>query len=383
MIFDLEEYKSAWNLDPSVHHINHGSFGAIPTVVRAEQARWSDHVQSNPVQFYAREAMPAVQAARGKIAAFLGQRADQIALVRNTTEGSSTTMRGFPFKAGDEAVVLDHEYGAVTYSVERAIVAAGGRLVEIKVPRLATDEEVVKIVEASFTPKTRMFVVDHVTSATARTFPVQALSDLCRSRGIAIVIDASHVPGNIDVDLDKLDPDFWFGNLHKWCSAPLGTGVYRIADRWQEIMRPLIVSWQDFEPYPLQWDMLGTVDLSAWLAAPTAIDFYSKIGWDRARKANTARMRYGRDLAMTELGIGEDQLREEELPLGVVPLFKMSGGREGCAALQAKIATEYKIEVPITTYSDSELYFMRISGQLYNTTKDYEALIPMIRKELK
>jgi len=383
MIFDLEEYKSAWNLDPSVHHINHGSFGAIPTVVRAEQARWSDHVQSNPVQFYAREAMPAVQAARGKIASFLGQRADQIALVRNTTEGSSTTMRGFPFKAGDEAVVLDHEYGAVTYSVERAIVAAGGRLVEIKVPRLASDEEVIKIVEASFTSKTVMFVVDHVTSATARTFPVQALSDLCRSRGIAIVIDASHVPGNFDLDLDKLDADFWFGNLHKWCSAPLGTGVYRIAERWQEIMRPLIVSWQDFEPYPLQWDMLGTVDLSAWLAAPTAIDFYSKIGWDRARKANTARMRYGRDLAMAELGIGEDQLREEELPLGVVPLFKMSGGREGCAALQAKIATEYKIEVPITTYSDSELYFMRISGQLYNTAKDYEALIPMIRKELK
>jgi hypothetical protein len=183
--FDLEEYKSAWKLDPAVHHINHGSFGAIPTVVREEQARWSDHVQSNPVQFYAREAMPAVQAARGKIAAFLGQRADQIALVRNTTEGSSTTMRGFPFKAGDEAVVLDHEYGAVTYSVERAIVAAGGRLVEIKVPRLASDEEVVKIVEASFTSKTVMFVVDHVTSATARTFPVQALSDLCRSRGIA------------------------------------------------------------------------------------------------------------------------------------------------------------------------------------------------------
>lgn len=383
MIFDLEEYRSAWNLDPTVHHINHGSFGAVPTVVRQEQARWSDHIQSNPVAFFAREAMPAIQEARGKIAAFLGQRADQIALVRNTTEGSSTTMRGFPFNSGDEAIVLDHEYGAVTYAVERAIKAAGGSLVEVKVPRLASDEEVVKIVEASFTPKTRMFVVDHVTSATARTFPVQALSDLCRSRNIVIVVDASHVPGNIEIDLDKLDADFWFGNLHKWCSAPLGTGVYRIADRWKEIVRPLIVSWQDFEEYPLPWDMLGTVDPSGWLATPTAIDFYSKIGWARSRAANTARMRYGRDLAMAELGIGADQLREEELPLGVVPLYNVSGGREGCAALQAKIATEYKIEVPITTYSDSELYFMRISGQLYNNASDYEALIPMIRRELK
>ncbi|MEJ6577105.1 MAG: aminotransferase class V-fold PLP-dependent enzyme [Actinomycetes bacterium] len=383
MNFDLEEYREHWNLDPTVHHINHGSFGAVPTIVRNEQARWSDHIQNNPVQFFMREAMPAVQLARGKVAKFLGQRPDQIALVRNTTEGASTTMRGFPFKLGDEAVVLDHEYGAVTYSVERAVIAAGGSLVEVKIPRLASDGEVLRLVESAFTAKTRMFVVDHVTSATARTFPVQELSDLCRAKGIAIVIDASHVPGNIDLDLDKLDADFWFGNLHKWCSAPLGTGVFRIADRWKDVIRPLIVSWQDHESYPMQWDMLGTVDLSGWLATPTAIDFYANIGWERARKANIARMRYGRDLVMKELGISSDQLREEEIPLGVVPLLKMSGGREGCFALQEKIATEYKIEVPITTYSDSEQYFMRISGQLYNIASDYEALIPMIRKELK
>jgi isopenicillin-N epimerase len=383
MNFDLEEYRSHWALDPTVHHINHGSFGAVPTIVRNEQARWSDVIQRNPVQFFAREAMPAVQKARAQIAKFLGQRPDQIALVRNTTEGASTTMRGFPFNPGDEVVVLDHEYGAVTYSVERAIAAAGGSLKEVKIPRLASDSEVLKLVEASFTSKTRMFVVDHVTSATARTFPVQELSDLCRSKGVAIVIDASHVPGNFDLDLDKLDADFWFGNLHKWCSAPLGTGVFRVADRWKEVIRPLIVSWQDHESYPLQWDMLGTVDLSGWLATPTAIGFYENIGWGRVRRANIARMRYGRDLAMKELGISTDQLREEEIPLGVVPLFKMSGGREGCAALQAKIATEYKIEVPITTYSDSDLYFMRISGQLYNNAADYEALIPMIQRELK
>lgn len=383
MEFDLSEYKSAWKLDPDFHHLNHGSFGAIPLVVREAQAQWSNHVQDNPVRFYAREAMAAVQDARAKIATFLGQRPDQIALVRNTTEASSTIMHGFPLKVGDEALVLDHEYGAVTYAVERALKNAGGKVNELKIPRLTPDEEVVNLVEAALTEKTRIFVVDHVTSATARTFPVQVLSDLCRSKGIAIAIDASHVPGNFDLDLDKLDADFWFGNLHKWCSAPLGTGVFRVAERWQEIMRPLIVSWQDFEPYPLQWDMLGTVDFSAWLAAPTAIDFYGAIGWDRVRKANISRMRYGRDLAMAELGIGLDQLREEELPLGVVPLYKISGGRDGCAALQRNLAEKYRIEVPITTYSDSELYFMRISGQLYNTSADYEALIPMIRNELK
>jgi isopenicillin-N epimerase len=381
MEFDLQEYKSAWKLDETVCHCNHGSFGAVPTIVQEAQRAIQDRVQLNLVRFFAREAMPEVQAARAKIATFLNQKPEQIALVRNTTEAASTTMRGFPFKPGDEAIVLDHEYGAVIYAVQRAVEAAGGKLVEVPVPRLATDEEVVAIVKASFTPRTRLFVVDHVTSATARTFPIQALSDLCREHGIAIAVDASHTPGNFDLDLDKLDADFWFGNLHKWASAPLGCGVYRIAPRWQSIMRPLIVSWQDHEEYPLQWDMLGTVDLSPWLAAPTSIEFYEKIGWHRVRAANTQRMRYGRDLVMAELGVGIDELREEELPLGVIPLHKMEGGRDGCIALQRKFAEVHKIEVPITTACNQ--YFMRVSGQLYNTPADYEALVLAVRKEFK
>jgi isopenicillin-N epimerase len=381
MEFDLQEYKSAWKLDDTVRHCNHGSFGSVPTVVQEAQRAIQDRVQLNPVRFFAREAMLEVQAARAKVAAFLNQKPEQIALVRNTTEAASTTMRGFPFKAGDEAIVLDHEYGAVMYAVQRAVENAGGKLVEVPVPRLATDEEVVAIVKASFTPRTRLFVVDHVTSATARTFPIQALSDLCREHGIAIAVDASHTPGNFDLDLDKLDADFWFGNLHKWASAPLGCGVYRVAPRWQTIMRPLIVSWQDHEEYPLQWDMLGTVDLSPWLAAPTSIEFYEKIGWHRVRAANTQRMRYGRDLVMAELGVGIDELREEELPLGVIPLHKMEGGRDGCIAMQRKFAEVYKIEVPITTACKQ--YFMRVSGQLYNTPADYEALVLAVRKELK
>lgn len=381
MEFDLQEYKSAWKLDDTVHHCNHGSFGSVPTVVQEAQRAIQDRVQLNPVRFFAREAMLEVQGARAKVAAFLNQKPEQIALVRNTTEAASTTMRGFPFKPGDEAIVLDHEYGAVIYAVQRAVENAGGKLVEVPVPRLATDEEVVAIVKASFTPRTRLFVVDHVTSATARTFPIQALSDLCREHGIAIAVDASHTPGNFDLDLDKLDADFWFGNLHKWASAPLGCGVYRVAPRWQTKMRPLIVSWQDHEEYPLQWDMLGTVDLSPWLAAPTSIEFYEKIGWHRVRAANTQRMRYGRDLVMAELGVGVDELREEELPLGVVPLHKMEGGRDGCIALQRKFAEVHKIEVPITTACNQ--YFMRISGQLYNTPADYEALVLAVRKEFK
>lgn len=381
MEFDLQELKSAWNLDPDFLHLNHGSFGAVPVEVQQVQRRWQDLVQQNPVAFFARRGLADVADARGKVAAFLGQQPDQIALVRNTTEAASTTMRGFPFKDGDQTIVLDQEYGAISYAVKRAMDAARGEMIEVPIPRLATDDETVALIEGAMTSKTRMLVVDHITSATARTFPIQRLSELCRARGIAISVDASHVPGTMEIDLDLLDADFWFGNLHKWVAAPLGVGVYRVAPRWQEIVRPLIVSWNDAEPYPLPFDMLGTIDLSAWLAAPAAIDFFAKLDWDRVRKANQTRMRYGRDLVMAELKIGRDELREENLPMGVVPLHNVTGGRDGCIALQRKFALDHHIEVPITTFSDK--YFMRISGQLYNESSDYEALVIAVRKELK
>jgi isopenicillin-N epimerase len=381
MEFDLQEYKSAWSLDPTVRHLNHGSYGSVLTCVQEEQRKWQLHVQQNSVAFFSRHALTEIASARRRVAVFLGQKEDQIALVRNSTEAASTTMRGFPFKSGDEVIVLDHEYGAVIFAVQRAVDAAGAKIVELAIPRLAMDSEVIALIEDAFTSKTRMLVVDHITSATARTFPIQELSDLCRQRDITIVVDASHVPGNMDVDLDKLDVDFWFGNLHKWVAAPLGVGVYRIAKRWQEVLRPLIVSWSDAEPYPKPWDMLGTVDVSAWLAAPTAIDFFSDLGWERVRKANQSRMRYGRDLIMSELAIGEEELREEDLPMGVVPLHNMHGGRDGCFALQKRFAEVHRIEVPITIFSDK--YFMRISGQLYNEPADYEALVLAVRQELK
>ncbi|MBM3704070.1 MAG: aminotransferase class V-fold PLP-dependent enzyme [Actinobacteria bacterium] len=378
MEFDLQELKSHWSLDPAYHHVNHGSFGAVPISVQKVQQEWRDRIQKNPVKFFARELKEEVATARGSVARFLGQQADQIALIRNTTEGASTVMRGFPLNSGDEVIVLNQEYGAVTKAVIRACEASGAKLVEIDVDYLDSDQRVIEKITAGITKKTRLLVVDHITSATARSFPIYELGALCKAHSVVYVVDASHSPGTVDIDLDKLDADFWFGNLHKWVSTPLGVGVLRIAPRWQEVLRPLIVSWRDDEPYPYPWDMLGTVDPTSWLSAPSAIDFFSQLGWERVRKANHQRMMFGRELVMKELGISKEEIRADFLPLGVVPIHKMSGGRDGAAAVQVKIAEEFKVEVPISFIA--EKYYLRISGMLYNTPENYEALAVAVRK---
>ena len=125
MEFDLQSAASAWSLDPGVHHCNHGSYGAVPLAVREVQKTILDRVQSNLVKFYARDAAPAIAAARADIARFLDQQPSQIALVRNATEAASTVLSAFPWQSGDEAIVLDQAYGAVLMALQRAAGAAG------------------------------------------------------------------------------------------------------------------------------------------------------------------------------------------------------------------------------------------------------------------
>jgi isopenicillin-N epimerase len=381
MEFDLQEFKSQWNLDQTYHHVNHGSFGSVPIGVQKVQQQWQDRIQNNPVKFFSRELIEEVAKARGLVAKFLGQRADQIALIRNSTEGISTVMHGLPLNQGDEVMILNQEYGAVVKEVSRACKSSGATLIEIDIDYLDCDEMVIKKIRAGISKKTRMLVVDHITSGTARTFPIYELSLLCKANCIVYVVDASHSPGTVDIDLDKLDADFWFGNLHKWVSAPLGVGVLRIAPRWQDILRPLIVSWNDDEPYPSNWDVPGVIDPSSWLSAPSAIEFFSKIGWDRVRKANYQRMMYGRKLVMQELGITHEEIRVDFLPMGVVPIYNITGGVKGAFAVRTQIAKEFKVEVAISYVANK--YYLRICGMLYNTCEDYEKLALAIRKTLK
>ena len=139
MSFDLAHLRGEWDLDWSQHHVNHGSFGATPRVGQEALADWRQRAQRNPNSFYRWELMPAVAAARAKIAAFLGLAADDVALVRNSTEASNVVLRGMCLAPGDEVVVFEQEYGAVTLAAKRAAALAGARVVEIPAPLEFTD----------------------------------------------------------------------------------------------------------------------------------------------------------------------------------------------------------------------------------------------------
>lgn len=371
---DWPEIRALWPLEPTVAHLNHGSFGAVPTPVLQEQQSWRDRMESNPVRFFARELAPALDQARAEVARFLGTSADGIAFVGNATTGVSTVLSCFPLERDDDLLLTDHAYGAVRIAAGRWAAQTGARVVTVTVPLGADDAAATEAVMAAVTPRTRLALLDQVTSPTARRLPLVSLVPALQERGVAVLVDGAHAPGMLAVELDRLGADFWTGNLHKWACAPRGTAVLHASERWRPLLRPLVASWGEEAGFPLSFSYVGTEDLTAWLAAPRALRVLDRLGFERLRRHNAELAVRGQVEVATALGLDPADLpRDPAVSMQLVPLPSGTAStREDADALQARIGEEAAVEVAVTTHAGQG--FVRVSAHAYNAPADYRRL---------
>ena len=368
---DWRRVRGLWPLDPHVAHLNHGSYGAVPLPVQREQDRWRARMDANPVRFFRREWQPAVEQARLRAAAFLNADPDGLALVPNATAGAGAVLAAHPLAPGDEVLVTDHGYGAVTGAVRRACARVGARTVTASIPLTATPEQVCAAVLDAVGPHTRLAVLDQVTSPTARLLPVERLVPALQSLGVAVLVDAAHSPGMLPVDLSALRPDFWTGNFHKWVCAPRGAAALWVARRHRAALPAPVVSWREDEGYPYSFSMPGTADSSAILALPAALALFDELGGlPQLRARNNALAGYGQSLLAQALGVGPaDFPQEPELSMGALPLPK---GLTGADRVQMLIADRAGAETAVSDWQGRLV--LRVSAHVYNRPQEYERL---------
>jgi isopenicillin-N epimerase len=371
---DWQSVRDLWPLEPTVAHLNHGSFGAVPTPVLEEQQSWRDRMESNPVRFFVREMPTALAAARGEVAGFLGAAEGSLGFVPNATTGASTVLAGFPLERDDAVLVTDHSYGAVRIAAHRFAADRGARVDTVHVPLTASDSEAVEAVLAAVHERTRLVVLDHVTSPTARRLPLAELIPGVQERGAAVLVDGAHSPGMLDVDLEALGADFFVGNLHKWCCAARGSAVLHASARWRPSLRPLVASWGEAEGFPLAFDDTGTDDPTPWLSAPLALRVLERLGWDRLRRHNVELAVVGQHAVAAAIGVPASDLpRDSAVPMQLVPLPEgLVTSREQAAALQDRIGQASAVEVAITFFDGRG--YVRVCAHAYNAPADYQRL---------
>jgi isopenicillin-N epimerase len=371
---DWPAVRALWPLEATVAHVNHGSYGAVPTPVLEEQQSWRDRMETNPLRFFRRELPAALVSARAEVAAFLGAGPTSLAFVHNATSGASTVLAAFPFEPGDAVLLTDHAYGAVRIAAERFAADRGARVDSVHLPLAADEDEVVDAVLAAMHARTRLVLLDQVTSPTARRLPLVRLVPALQERGAAVLVDGAHAPGMLAVDIDRLGADFFVGTLHKWCCAPRGTGVLHAAERWRPVLRPLVASWGEDEGFPLAFDDTGTEDPSAWLSAPRALRVLEGLGLDRLRRHNVELAVAGQLEVAAALQVAATDLpRDSGVSMQLVPLPEGVADTPAAAgALQDRIGEQAAVEVAISSFDGRG--YVRLSAHAYNAPADYRRL---------
>jgi isopenicillin-N epimerase len=375
---------SDWPLDPSVTYLNHGTVGVAPRRVLAAQQAIRDAIERQPSRYLLREAsslvgVPAgrpslVRQAAAAVAAFVGARGDDLVFVDNATTGVNAVMRSLSLGAGDEVIVTDHNYGATARVAAFAARERQAHLRVVKVPYPAFDPRAfVDAVAAAITPRTRIAVLDHITSESALIFPLAELTAVCRAGGVRILVDGAHAPGVLPLDIPALGVDWYTANLHKWACAPRSCGFLWSHSSHQPTLHPPVISWGLDLGFTAEFDWVGTRDLSPWLAAPEGIAFLRDLGWDDVRRYNhdlvwraaqSLTKRWGTTFEVDERHVGFMATLPLPSPLGRQP--------EDAARLRDALLFEDGIEIQVHAAHDR--LWARISVQVYNAWEDIEEL---------
>jgi isopenicillin-N epimerase len=391
----VSDLAARWALDPEVVFLNHGSFGACPREVLAHQAALRAEMEAEPVRFLSREIDDRLDAARAALADFLGADADDLAFVTNATSGVNAVLRSLPFAAGDELLITDHAYNACRNALDFVARRAGARVVVAAVPfPIATADAVVEAVLARVTARTRLALVDHVSSPTGLVMPIARLVAELGARGVEVLVDGAHAPGMVPLDLATLGATYYAGNCHKWLCAPKGSAFLWVRRDRQPDVRPLTISHGANSPkagrsrFRVEFDWTGTSDPTAWMTVPTAIACIGAMlagGWPAVMARNRALALEARRLVGDALGtpppcpddmIGS--LASVVLPDG--PPADIGWRRPD--PLQRRLLDGWGIEVPVMSWPAPPRRLLRVSAQLYNDREDFTRLADALPKEL-
>lgn len=366
--------RQKFRLEPGVDFLNHGSFGTAPLEVLDAAAHWRDQMEANPDHFL-RDVLPsALRNAARDLGHFLHADGNDLAFVENATSAVNAVLRSLDFKPGDEILINSQSYGAVRQAVRHICERTGAKAVEPHVPIPVADPA--KFVHA-LSSRTRLLIVDHISSPTGLIWPVSDIVATARKQGALVLVDGAHAPGQLELDIPALGADWYTGNCHKWLFTPRGCGfLWSRRDR-QSVVHPLSISHGYNKGFTEEFDWPGTRDFSPWLAVTAGLRFFKEQGPDAAR-------RYCHELMLSAAEkiarawrqplAGPPALHGSMIAIRLPERWQQAGAtRETARKLQSEFMDRHRIAVAIMPI-DGALW-ARLSAQIYNAPEDYERLL--------
>ena len=384
-----------WPIEPGLVMLNHGSYGVCPRPVTEAQNLLRARMESDPPRFFMIELERLMDQARRRLGEFMNVDPDWIAPCGNASIALATAIRNAGIKAGDDVLVTSHEYDSGLNELKRMSAEEGFRVVTANIPFPIKDAgQALDAILEAVTPKTRVAIVSHITSATALVLPIERIVRELRGRGIEVIADGAHTPGQVALSLRDLPFSFFTASLHKWLCTPKGTGFVVVPPERQASYRPIWLSSRaekgrtDRRLFFCDFDYTGTGDFTGMLTVPTALDTMASLkpgGWPEVMKSNHDLAVRGRRLICEVLGLeppSPDDMTGTMASIILPEPRKPQPKRFYDDPLQDNLRELHQIQVPVWRFDNKRVRLLRISAQVYNTMEDYRRLAEALRIEL-
>jgi isopenicillin-N epimerase len=390
----------AWTLDPTVTFLNHGSFGACPRVVLEKQQELRRELEREPVDFLVRKMTPMVDENRNALATLIGADPTDMVFVQNATAGVNSVVRSLKFKPGDEILVTAHDYNACRNVIRYTAQQTGAVVVEVKAPLpITSPQQIVDAVLERVTARTRLAMLDHITSPTALVYPVEQLVRELDRRGVDTLVDGAHTPGMIPFNVNRIGAAYYTGNCHKWLCTPKAVGFLHVRrDRQQGIQPPIIShGWNrprpGYTPFQDGFDWPGTLDPTPWLCIGESLRFLSGLlpgGLEALMRRNHELAVLGQRILCERLGVQPVGAESMLGSMGTVQLpdnpaaFDPQGNVVPSEEwrLNNELFANFRIEVPTFFWPSAPKMLLRVCAQAYNHPAQYEQLAEAIKKSV-
>ena len=310
-----------------------------------------------------------------KLAEMAGCGADELIITRNTTESLDTVIGGVHWKAGDEAVMANQDYGAMRNMFKLVEKRHGISLRVVDVPlHPANDEEIVATYAAAITSKTKLLMVCHIVNVTGHILPIRKICDMAHAKGVEVMVDGAHAFGHFNYSINDLDCDYYGTSLHKWLSVPLGAGFLYVKKQNIPKIWPMFADGNRDEFDIMAFNHTGTHPAHTDLGIADAIDYHNAIGADKKE----ARLRYIQNY-------WTDQVRGLDHIILNTPVDKHRScgiANVGIKGMEPKDLAKTlmdKHKIFTVAINGAGVHGCRISPNVYTTTKELDVFVAALK----
>jgi selenocysteine lyase/cysteine desulfurase len=367
--------RSHYQLKPEYINLENGYYNILPKPILE---KFIDHVREvnyqgsyymRTVQFDNKKSMVT------KLANIAGCSADELILTRNTTESLDMIIGGFPWQAGDEAIMAEQDYGSMLEMFKQSAKRFGIVNKVLSIPNHPqNDEEIVQMYANAISSKTKLLMIPQMVNITGQILPVQKICDMAHSKGVEVMVDGAHAFAHIQFSIPDLHCDYYGASLHKWLSVPLGSGILYVRKEKVKKIWPLLAENDSLESIG-RLNHIGTHPVHTDLAISDAIDYYLKLGAEKKE----ARLRYLQQYWTTKVrGIGKIIVNTP-----VQPERSCAIANVGIEGMNPGILAETllkKYQIYTVAIDGANVHGCRITPNVFTLTKELDVLINALKE---